>query len=154
METIIIIINKNMKIKITEEQANRLNLLKEDINPIDKLKQYVNIKLDIVNNLYNKLINLSVYELLTEKIDFNQIDRMLMNMEDEIHVLIRQAYSYIDDLPDEGLDIIIDRTEEKLNNKISSIHLLISGIEKIPDLEDEYKITKDFNSPLDITDIQ
>lgn len=145
-----------MKIKITEDQAKRLNLLKENNNPIDKLKQYVNIKSNIVDNLYNKLINLSVYELLTEKIDFNQIDRMLMIMEDEIHVLIRQGYSYIEDLPDEGLDRVIDETEEILNGKISSIHLLISVIEKVPDLEDEYRITKDFsgNNPLDITDIQ
>jgi Fe2+ or Zn2+ uptake regulation protein len=145
-----------MKIKITENQAKRLNVLKENINPIENLKQYVKIKSGIVDNLYNKLVNLSVYELLTEKIDFNQIDRMLMVMEDEIHVLIRQSYSYIEDLPDEGLDRIIDETEEELNGKISSIHLLISVIEKVPDLEDEYKITKDFinNGPLDITGIQ
>ena len=145
-----------MKIKITEDQAKRLNVLKENINPIENLKHYVKIKSGIVDNLYNKLVNLSVYELLTEKIDFNQIDRMLMVMEDEIHVLIRQSYSYIEDLPDEGLDRVIDKTEEELNGKISSIHLLISVIEKVPDLEDEYKITKDFinNGPLDITNIQ
>ena len=44
-----------MKITITEAQAKRLNLIKEDTSPIDLFEQLCKNKVQEVNNLYSKI---------------------------------------------------------------------------------------------------
>ena len=145
-----------MKIKITEAQARRLNLLKESNDPVARIEQYVKIKIGFVDNLYDSIVNLSVYELLTEKINFNEKANSLMVISDEISLLARQAYSYIHDLPDEGLDQRIDYAKETMDGKVDSLQLIISAIERVIETEEDYKVTQFFKSsgPMDITDIQ
>lgn len=145
-----------MKIKITEAQARRLNLLKESNDPVARIEQYVKIKSEVVNNLYDKIVNLSVYELLTGNINFNADARMLMLITDEVRILSKQAYSYINNLPDDNLDQRIDDAQYFLDNKIDSLQLIISSIERVYEMEDEHKVTQFFKNsgPMDITDIQ
>ena len=145
-----------MKIKITEEQANRLKLLKEDLNPLITFEQFCKMKTDEINKMYTRVSNIVVAEILNGEINIEQIVTWMDSLELELGRRNSTAYDYIENLPEEDLDVRIDRAKSRLDDKIASLSLIVSPLEKLDDLVKEHNLTIVFSDvkPMDISDIQ
>jgi hypothetical protein len=147
-----------MKIVITEDQARRLNILNADSDPIVKLEQYVKLKSDIVDKLYNNFVNLSLAELLSPEFEVTILP-LLNEIETQTNQLSNLAYRYLDGMNDEesdGLDIKIDEASRNINDKISGLEMIVSKVQELKELSNQYKVSNvfKFQEPLDITDQQ
>jgi diphthamide synthase (EF-2-diphthine--ammonia ligase) len=142
-----------MKIKITEQQAKRLRILNEDIDVLSQFEQLCIAKSQEVDKLYMKLTDLSVAEILNGEVSLEQMETYVRNIERKLMDANRKAYSYIENLPEEDLDLRIDNAFDKANGKISSIQLIIYGLRDLQDSSKEHKLTKDFANlkPIEIS---
>ena len=142
-----------MKIKITEQQAKRLRIIKEDIDVLSQFEQLCKVNSQEMDKLYMKLSDLSVAEILNNEVSLEEMESYVRNIEAKLMDANRKAYSYIENLPDENLDLRIDNAFDKANGKISSIQLIIYGLKDLQNSAEEHNLTKDFENlkPIDIT---
>jgi hypothetical protein len=100
-----------------------------------------------------KLTDLSVAEILNGEISFEEMESYVRNIEGKLMDANRKAYSYIENLPEEDLDLRIDNAFDKANGKISSIQLIIYGLRDLQNSSEEHNLTKDFENlkPIDIS---
>lgn len=142
-----------MKIKISEGQANRLNLLKEELNPLTKFEYYCKVKTEELNKLYAKVSNIIIIEVLNGEVNIKEIVGMVDEIETSLYKGNTAAYKYIEQLPDSNLDIRIDDAQYNIDQKINSIQLILDSLERLRDSVDELKITQPFDDvkPLDVT---
>jgi Na+-transporting NADH:ubiquinone oxidoreductase subunit NqrC len=142
-----------MKIKITEQQAKRLRLIKEDIDVLSQFEQLCKVNSQEMDKLYMKLSDLSVAEILNNEVSLEEMESYVRNIEAKLMDANRKAYSYIENLPEEDLDLRIDNAFDKANGKVSSIQLIIYGLKDLQNSAEEHNLTKDFANlkPIDIT---
>jgi Na+-transporting NADH:ubiquinone oxidoreductase subunit NqrC len=142
-----------MKIKITEQQAKRLRIIKEDIDILSQFEQLCKVNSQEMDKLYIKLSDLSVAEILNNEVSLEEMESYVRNIEAKLMDANRKAYSYIENLPEEDLDLRIDNAFDKANGKISSIQLIIYGLKDLQNSAEEHNLTKDFANlkPIDIT---
>ena len=142
-----------MKIKITEQQAKRLRIIKEDIDVLSQFEQLCKVNSQEMDKLYMKLSDLSVAEILNNEVSLEEMESYVRNIEAKLMDANRKAYSYIENLPEEDLDLRIDNAFDKANGKISSIQLIIYGLKDLQNSAEEHNLTKDFANlkPIDIT---
>jgi len=145
-----------MRIKITEEQAKRLNILTEDSYPIVNLEQFVKLKMDIVDAFFSKLINLSISDVLND-------DGKLQVIKDRVEIMDKalsdhyvRAVRYIENLPDNPEDEeLLTRCEDakhEISNKLQTLIDLISSLEKLSEEsknQEYFKFFKD-SGPMEI----
>jgi len=144
------------KIIITEDQAKRLNILSDKGNPIEKIVQFSEIKTDVLNNLFNDIVNNSTL-VDANKFDFKKIDEQISNIYDELMVLEKNATSYINDMSDEefnGEDVIVDEAVSNVKEKLYIIKEIITALGDLAKIFKEENVFDKFkvNTPLDITD--
>jgi hypothetical protein len=142
-----------MKIKITEQQAKRLGFINENVDVLTQFEQLCRAKSQEMDKLYMKLTDLSVAEILNGEISFEEMESYVRNIEGKLMDANRKAYSYIENLPEEDLDLRIDNAFDKANGKISSIQLIIYGLRDLQNSSEEHNLTKDFANlkPIDIS---
>jgi hypothetical protein len=142
-----------MKIRITENQAKRLNLIKEDVNPLIKFEEYCKIKVKEINSLYNNMMMVSIGNIVNNEIDTGKLKNRLDEMESEMNDMNKRAYDYINNLPDGDLDLRIDRATDMVSNKLTSLQLIVMDLEKLQELIEEHNLTNSFSDikPIDIT---
>lgn len=145
-----------MKIKISEGQANRLNLLKEELNPLTKFEHYCKVKSEELNKLYAKVSNIIIIEVLNGEVNIREIIDILDGIESSLYNGNTAAYKYIEQLPENELDVRIDDAQYYIDHKINSIQLILDSLERLSDSVDELKITQPFDDvkPIDITGMQ
>ena len=145
-----------MKITITESQAKTLNLITEASNPLEDIQKYSKEMSQKLNLLFNKLTNLTVYDVMSGSLDLHQIEKLLTQISLDVHKKYMSAYSYIENLPDEGLDVLIDDAEDLVSDKIASLEFILINLTKLYSDTEEFKLFKSFgsNEPMDITDLQ
>jgi hypothetical protein len=142
-----------MKIKITEQQAKRLGFINENVDVLTQFEQLCRAKSQEMDKLYMKLTDLSVAEILNGEISFEEMESYVRNIEGKLMDANRKAYSYIENLPEEDLDLRIDNAFDKANGKIASIQLIIYGLRDLQNSSEEHNLTKDFANlkPIDIS---
>ena len=142
-----------MKIKITEQQAKRLRIINEDVDVLTQFEQLCRAKSQEMDKLYMKLTDLSVAEILNGEVSFEEMESYVRNIEGKLMDANRKAYSYIENLPEEDLDLRIDDAFDKANGKIASIQLIIYGLRDLQDSSEEHNLTKDFANlkPIEIS---
>ena len=145
-----------MKIKITENQALRLNLLNENLNPLTQFENLCMIKIREVNKLFLKVTSISIGEILNNEIDISKINFELNKIEDDIRISNRKAYAFIDGLTEEDLDVRIDRADSNVINRLTSLQLITMDLETLQISAEEHKIIEQFGdvNPIDITNSQ
>lgn len=145
-----------MKIKITEEQAKRFKLISEDTNPLSQFEQFCATKVQDVNKLYSKVISTSVNEILNGEVNLKDINNILDKIEGDVHTGYKRSYNYINSLPDEDLDVRIDRASDSVMSKLTVLQLLVMDLEKLQLSGQQHSITRLFKDvkPMDITDLQ
>ena len=145
-----------MRIKITESQAEKLKLIKENVTPIDTFNQFC-IKLNTeLNKVYTKIISMSVEEVMQNKETIDRLVDLISSYEDKLYSEQNKAYSYIENMPDDGSDALIDKMYDKPSDKLTSISLILTNLSKIADITEEHNLNKSFddNKPIDITSNQ
>lgn len=142
-----------MKIKITEQQAKRLRIINEDIDVLSQFEKLCKVNSQEMDKLYMKLSDLSVAEILNNEVSLEEMESYVRNIEAKLMDANRKAYSYIENLPEEDLDLRIDNAFDKANGKVSSIQLIIYGLKDLQNSAEEHNLTKDFANlkPIDIT---
>ena len=100
-----------------------------------------------------KLSDLSVAEILNNEVSFDEMETYVRNIESKLMDANRKAYNYIENLPEEDLDLRIDNAFDKANGKIASIQLIIYGLKDLQDSSEEHNLTKDFANlkPIEIS---
>ena len=117
-----------MKIIITEQQARRLKILKEDINPLERVIQYSKLKIDDINKIYREVIKLSIEDVMNPNFNAEIFTDPLDIIYTEIHKLNTAALHYVNSTPDEGDDVILNNAERAINDKIFYIKDILNEL--------------------------
>jgi len=142
-----------MKVRITETQAKRLNLINEDTDMVSQFEQYCKVKVQEVNNIYVKVSNLTIIDIFENSVNFGELYNYVNNIENKLLEAEKRTYDYINNLPDNDLDIRIDNAYSSVGDKLTSIQLIIMELEKLQNLNSEHKLKDSFNDvkPIDIS---
>ena len=145
-----------MKIKITEVQAKRLGLISENADPLAQYEQYCQRMVEKVNDLYRQVINISIDDIIHNRVNMEEINKQLEAIDTVIHDGSRRAYAYIENLPEADLDIRIDKAQDLVNDRLTPLQLIVMDLEKLQMVSNDHNYTKVFSDikPLDITDMQ
>lgn len=145
-----------MKIKITENQAKRLKLINENTDTLSQFEQFCKSKVQELNNLYTKVTNLSIYEILHKEVNMGEIYKMLDKIENDLMLADKKTYDYINTLPEADLDVRIDKSHDMVTNRLTPLQIIVMDLEKLQSSTEEHSLTKPFSDikPLDITNIQ
>lgn len=143
------------KIIITEDQAKRLNLINEDINPLSQYEQFCKVRVEEVNKLYSRVTSISIGEILNNDVNMEQMNGLLDKIENDMRAGNKRAYDYINNLPESDLDIRIDRAYDTVNDKLTALQLIVMDLEKLQLSTEQHNLLKSFSDvkPLDINDI-
>jgi hypothetical protein len=142
-----------MKVRITESQAKRLNLINEDTDMVSQFEQYCKVKVQELNNIYTKISNLSIIDIFENSVNFGELYNYVSNIENKLLEAEKRTYDYINNLPDNDLDTRIDNAYSSVGDKLTSIQLIIMELEKLQNLNTEHKLKDSFNDvkPIDIS---
>lgn len=142
-----------MKLKISEEQARRLKLINENTNPLTQFEQHCTKLIAEINKVYSKVININVIEILNNEVSISDISKHLDKIEDSLRAYERKAYDYVNALPEQDLDAIIDDAYYKVNQKLTPLQLMVMDLERFQNSAEEHSLTEPFNDvkPLDIS---
>jgi len=142
-----------MKIKITEGQAKRMKLINEDTNPLSQFEQLCKIKIQEINKLYVRVINLTVAEIVNNEVNMSEIDRALNKISTALYEANKVAYRYIENLPEEDLDLVIDKAYDAVTDKLTSLEIIVMELETLQNKAEEHHLANSFSdtNPIDIT---
>lgn len=142
-----------MKVRITESQAKRLNFINEDTDMVSQFEQYCKVKVQELNNIYVKVSNLTIIDIFENSVNFGELYNYVSNIENKLLEAEKRTYDYINNLPENDLDIRIDNAYSSVGDKLTSIQLIIMDLEKLQNLNAEHKLKDSFNDikPIDIS---
>jgi hypothetical protein len=145
-----------MKIKITEAQAKRLGLINENIDPLSQYEEYCKKMVEKVNAIYRNVINITIDDLIHNTVNMEEINDELNNIESAVRSGSNKAYAYIQNLPEEDLDIRIDRASDLVNDRLTPLQLITMDLERLQSANTSHNYAKAFSDikPLDITGMQ
>lgn len=133
-----------MKLRITEAQAKRLNLLKEASNPYEAVLEYSKTATERLNFIYNKLKQTTIEDILSGNVNIEGLSDMVYKIESDIKPLYTRGYEYINNLPEEGLDQDLDDAEWVVSDKASSLSLILNQMDNLYEVNIKHKLTKSF----------
>lgn len=103
------------------------------------------MKLQDVNHLYTKVSSISITDIVNKTVNMAEINSALYTIENEIRIGNRKAYAFIDGLSEEDLDIRIDRADDMVIGKLTSLQLLTMDLESLQNSCEEHKLAQQFN---------
>lgn len=147
------------KIKITEDQAKRLKLINENTEPVIKFETFCEKLNAEIDKLYLNVTNLSVSDILSNNPNINTLQGILNNYDDYLYSNKMKAQNFINSLPEDqlhSLDLRIDNVNSKVSNKISSLSIILSDLEKLQTANETHDLSGQFKNvkPMDISNIQ
>lgn len=124
-----------MKIKITENQYSKIRLILEQEEYLNKFKVFCGEKLKEVYNLYSKIINVSMSEIISGQINIKEIQKMLNKIEDDVYAARRNIENLWDQNlignEDDDFDLVIWDIADGVNNKIGPLSEMIDSLADI-----------------------
>jgi hypothetical protein len=145
-----------MKIKITEAQYSKIKVIAEQDEYLNNFNNFCAKKLDEINKIYSKVINLSVDEILRMELNIAQTIKVIENIEKEINNSERSIINLWDTerikTDDENYDMKIYELSEKVNDKINSLTLILIPLAELQGYQSERKMTNMFGDvkPIEI----
>ncbi len=141
-----------MKIRITEAQAKRLNLLKEASNPYEAVLEYSKNATEKLDFIYNKVKQTTIEDILSGGVNIDGLRDMVDEIESGIKPLYSRGYEYINNLPEEGLDANLDDADWVVSDKASALSLILGQMDNLHELNIKHKLSKSFkDNTLDIS---
>lgn len=124
-----------MKIKITENQYSKIRLVLEQEEYLNKFKVFCGEKLKEVYNLYSKIINVSMSEIISGEINIKETQKTLDKIENDIYTARRNIENLWDQnligTDDDDFDLVIWDIADNVNNKISPLSEMIDSLADI-----------------------
>lgn len=133
-----------MKLKITNEQAKRLNLISEQVDDIIKFEEICKKQIEEVNKFFVMITNMYVFDLISQSADntlrtyYNELDKI----DTVLYNQSTRLSSIIDGMENEderyNLQDRVDSAYFPILKKINALHSLIDELKKVSELS-EYK---------------
>ncbi len=124
-----------MKIKITENQYSKIRLVLEQEEYLNKFKVFCGEKLKEVYNLYSKIINVSMSEIISGEINIKETQKTLDKIENDIYTARRNIENLWDQnligTDDDDFDLVIWDIADNVNNKIGPLSEMIDSLADI-----------------------
>jgi hypothetical protein len=81
------------------------------------------------------------------------INDVLNKIESEVMRANKRAYAYIANLPEEDLDVRIDKAHDIVMDKLTPLQLITMDLEKLQLSTQQHDLTRPFNNvkPIDVT---
>jgi hypothetical protein len=143
-----------MKLRITESQLAKIKTqLNEDVDMVAQFEQFCKGKIQEVNKIYMRVSGLSVAEVVNHEVNISDLYNYLSKMENNVMDAKDKAYSYIANLPEADLDLRLDKAYDSVEDKISSLNLILNVLDDLQGVSEEHKLAKSFLDvqPIDIT---
>lgn len=124
-----------MKIKITENQYSKIRLILEQEEYLTQFKNFCNQKVQEVNQIYSKIINTSVSEVISGQVNIEETQKLLYKIEDDVD----KARRNIENLwnqnliggDDDNFDLIIWDIADTVTSKINPLSLVLYGLAEV-----------------------
>jgi len=146
-----------MRLKITENQHSKIKLIVEQEDYMIRYEKTCKQKGEELDKIYNKIINLSIDDILNMQLNVeqtinivNKIESFINNAEDN---MLRVWQSKLIGGNDENFDLKINNISQIALDKSASLLLMLEPIEELQRIQKSHKITNDFASVKSI-DIQ
>lgn len=144
-----------MKIRITEEQLQRIKLLTENDNIYSQFEAIALKVKDKINTIYTKVTYISVAEILHNEVNIKEILQTVDNLENTLDETLRKVERLLETLPEDtasDIDGKIWQLNRPIQNKINVLQSMLMNLEKLVDYEEEHEGTKAFSDikPMDI----
>ena len=145
-----------MRIKITENQYSKIKLIKENEEYVKKFIIFCNEKGKEVDVVYSKIINESIGDLLSMKINIWEISKTLDNIDTSVY----NAEKNMLNMWEKGLiggdngnfDTEISDIADRVLDRITALNLILDPLKTLQDYEEERNLSKHFKhiKPIDI----
>lgn len=122
-----------MKIRLTEAQARRLNILKEADNAYDKALEFSKNANTKLNMIFNNLKDITIIELLENTPNLDGLSNLVADIELQMNKLYKMGYKHIENLDDEGLDANLDDAQRIVSDKSLALRIMINQLENLVD---------------------
>lgn len=122
-----------MKIRLTEAQARRLNILKEADNAYDKALEFSKNASTKLNMIFNNLKDITIIELLENTPNLDGLSNLVADIELQMNKLYKMGYKHIENLDDEGLDANLDDAQRIVSDKSLALRIMINQLENLVD---------------------
>lgn len=139
-----------MRIKLTESQYEKLRLIKESEDMLEKYKKLCSDTIVEVDKMYLNVINTPTSDYLDMTINADDLERKLNKLEDVIYKAEKNILNM--NQGDEDFESIVENLASSVTRKITSLNLILQIMSELQDKEEEYNLTKDFSNvkPMEI----
>jgi uncharacterized protein YaaR (DUF327 family) len=142
-----------MKIKVTENQYNKIRIIKESEDQLAKFKQLCNEKSAELDKIYSKITFESVGDILSMNINIKNLGKVVYGIEDFMYKAKKQFMAmYGQDDVDDEIELAIYDMAEVVTDKATNLTLILDKLEDIQGYQEEFNLTAQFNNikPLEI----
>lgn len=142
-----------MKIKVTENQYNKIRIIKESEDQLAKFKQLCNEKSAELDKIYSKITFESVGDILSMNINIKNLGKVVYGIEDFMYKAKKQFMAmYGQDDVDDEIELAIYDMAEVVTDKATNLTLILDKLEDIQGYQEEFNLTAKFGNvkPLEI----
>jgi hypothetical protein len=142
-----------MKIKVTENQYNKIRLIKESEEQLAKFKKLCDEKSAELDKIYSKITFESVGDILSMNINIKSLGKIVYSIEDFMYKAKKQFMAmYGQNDVDDEIELAIHDMAEVVTDKATNLTLILDKLEDIQDYQEEFNLTAQFGNvkPLEI----
>jgi len=143
---------RKMKIKVTENQYNKIKLIKESEDQLAKFKQLCNEKSAELDKIYSKITFESVGDILSMNINIKNLGKIVYGIEDFMYKAKKQFMSMYGQGDDGEMESAIYDMADVVTDKATNLTLILDKLEDIQGYQEEFNLTAQFNNvkPIEI----
>ena len=143
-----------MKIRITESQYNKIRLVKENEDFLNKFKSFCAAKISEIDSIYSKILYETVADVLNFNMNFKEINNRISKIDDDVYkaeknviAMYQRGTTHI-----EEIELTISDIAEAVSDKATSLTLILNKLEELQDYQEEHRLTKQFSNvkPMEI----
>jgi hypothetical protein len=143
---------REMKIKVTENQYNKIKLIKESEDQLTKFKQLCNEKSAELDKIYSKITFESVGDILSMNLNIKNLGKVVYGIEDFMYKAKKQFMSMYGQDDDGEIESAIYDMADVVTDKATNLTLILDKLEDIQGYQEEFNLTAQFGNvkPLEI----
>jgi DNA polymerase II small subunit/DNA polymerase delta subunit B len=137
-----------MKIRITESQFKKIKLIKESEDQLAKFKEFCTSKAHEIDDIYSKILFETVDDILKFTLNFKEINKRVYKIENEVYQAEKNMLAMYNKgmIQGDDTEMIIGDIAEFVNDKTTSLTLILNKLEELQDYEEEHRLTTQFKN--------
>lgn len=137
-----------MKLIVTERQFSKIRLVKESQEYLNTYKEYCNQKLNEVIKLYNNIMGMSLYELLSSESIVRNAYNAVEKISDDIYSARKNMVSLWDrgliGSDDENFEFLIDDISDEAYKKARALDTILMDLDSLKNNVDDKELLNVF----------